>query len=464
MSQDYAAGLIDRARTAFRWYEYADQKKVDHICARVAWAGCRESFAARIAELAYEKTGLGDYHSKFLKMRNKLKAIYADTKGARTVDIVHHDKEKGIIEYAKPVGVIGALIPVTNPEITPFIKAVWALKTRNAIVLSPHPGALEVNELAVSEIRSVLSRNGYAEDLVIGVQEPGIENSKNLMRQCDLVLATGGAGLVRAAYSSGKPAYGVGTGNAVLIVDETADISDSAKKIRDSKTFDLSSGCSADNSCLARDSIYEELISELSSNGGCLIRANTEAKARLCKTMWTEKNVLNREIIAQPARRIAEKAGIPVPADTEFLVVEEHGIGDEYPFSREKLSPVLTLYRWDDFDTAVRMVNEITANCGTGHSCAIHSQDDARIRELARRVRVARVTVNQAHALANSGSWHNGLVNTATLGCGTWGGNIVSENVYYRHLLNTTRVAYPMQRDVPSDEDIFGKDVISEFA
>lgn len=464
MPEDYITGLVERGRRAFREYEYAGQEEVDHICARVAWAGCREPFARRIAHLTYEKTGLGDEHSKFLKMRNKLKAIYAETKGVKTVDVINHDREKGVIEFAKPVGVIGALIPVTNPEMTPFIKALWALKTRNAIVLAPHPRGLEINNVAVEEIRSVLKRHGYPEDLVIGIEETSIDNSKKLMEQCDLILATGGAAMVRAAYSSGKPAYGVGTGNAVVLVDETVDIADSAKKIAASKTFDLASGCSADNSCLVHESIYEDFLSALVNNGAYILREGSPVKERLQRVMWSEKNVLNRDIIARPAREIAKMAEIAVPGGTEFLVVEEEGIGDDYPFSREKLSPVLTAYKWNDFDHAVDMVNMITGNCGAGHSCAIHSRDDDRVRELGRRVRVARVTVNQAHALANSGSWHNGLVNTATLGCGTWGGNIVSENVYFKHLLNTTRVAYPIEREVPTDEEVFGKEVIDEFA
>jgi sulfoacetaldehyde dehydrogenase len=463
MASQYVRDLVARARTAFSSFEYASQEYVDFICARVAWAGCREEFAGPIAELAYEKTGLGDVHSKYLKMRNKLKAIYAETKDARTVDVVNKDPINGIIEYAKPVGVIGALVPVTNPEMTPFIKALWSLKTRNAIILAPHPRALEVNEMAVNEIRRVLELYGYPPDLVIGVQQTSIENSKELMTECDLVLATGGAGMVQAAYSSGKPAYGVGTGNAVVIVDETVDVKDSAKKIRQSKTFDQASGCSADNSCLVHTSIYDSLVSELMANGAYIVRSDSEEKNRLRATMWADKNVLNRNIVAQPATRIAALAGIEVPPETEFLVVEEDGIGDEHPFSREKLSPVLTLYRWDDFDAAVDMVNEITANCGSGHSCAIHTHDDSRAKEMGRKVRVARVTVNQAHALANSGSWSNGLVNTATLGCGTWGGNIVSENVYYKHLLNTTRVAYPLERSAPSDEEVFGENVINEF-
>ncbi len=464
MSGSYVADLVQRAREAFKEYEFVDQERVDYICARVAWAGCRESFAREIAELTFEQTGIGNVEAKYLKMRNKVKAIYADMKDSRTVDVVNVDEDEGLIEIAKPVGVVGALIPVTNPEMTPFIKALWTLKTRNAIVLAPHPRSLATNNLAVREIRSVLKRYGYPEDLVIGVEETSVDNSKELMSRVDLILATGGAGMVKAAYSSGKPAYGVGTGNAVLIVDETVDVADSAAKIKASKTFDNASGCSADNSCLASTEIYDDLVRAMTAVGGYLVRNGSDEKKRLQAVMWSGHNVLSREIVAQSAVKIARLAEIPVPESTEFLVVEEDGIGDDFPFSREKLSPVLTLYRWRDFDRAVEMANEITGNCGAGHSCAIHTRERTRAEQLGRRARVARVTVNQAHALSNSGAWHNGLMNTGTLGCGTWGGNIVSENVYHKHLLNTTRVAFPVDRVAPSDEVVFGTDVIGEFA
>lgn len=457
------AQLVGRSRRAFAEREFATQEEVDYICSRVAWAGCREPFARLIAEHAFAATGLGDVGSKLVKMRKKLKAVYAQTIGARTCGLIDTDTARGLLVYAKPVGVIGALVPVTNPEMTPFIKALWALKTRNSIVLAPHPAAQSVNTMAVSEIRRVLRAYSWPEDLVIGIPEASVAVSNELMASCDLILATGGAAMVKAAYSSGKPAFGVGTGNAVIIVDETADVAETAREVMQSKTFDLASGCSADNSCLVQASIYDRFVRELTEVGGFIIRDGSPEKARLQQAMWTKRNVLNRGIVARPAVRIAELAGIHVPAETLFLIVEEHGVGDDYPFSREKLSPVLTLYRWESFDVAVDMVNEITANCGAGHSCGIHSFNEDRIRHLAAYARVARVTVRQAHALANAGSWGNGLMQTATLGCGTWGNNVVSENVYFKHLLNTTRVAFPTNGAEPSDEEVFGRTVISEF-
>jgi sulfoacetaldehyde dehydrogenase len=391
---------------------------------------------------------------------NKVKAAYAQMKGVRTCGVVESDIEPGIVKYAKPVGIIGALIPVTNPELTPAMKSLWSLKTRNAIILAPHPRALEINNRVAGRIRSVLEKYDYPVDLVLSIDKPSKEVSRELMRQCDLVLATGGSEMVHAAYSSGTPTYGVGTGNAYTIVDDTVDPYETAKKIRLSKTADNASGCSADNGTLVCDKIYERMIEALASEGGYLIQNGSAEKERLASAMWTAPGVLNREIIAQPASKIARKAGIPAPSNTDFLMVEEEGVGPNYPFSREKLSPVLTIYRWKEFEHAVDMINQITYHCGAGHSCGIHSYDETRIARLAEKARVARVTVRQAHALANAGAWTNGLTNTCTLGCGTWGGSIVSENVNYRHLLNITRLSYETEGREPSDEELFGSDVL----
>lgn len=453
--------LVERSRRALHQFSTFGQEQIDDLCARVAWQGCRDSFASAIARLAVDATGFGTYDAKYAKMM-KLRAVLADMKGVRTIGVIERDVEPGIVRIAKPVGVIGALIPVTNPEMTPFIKALWSLKTGNAIILAPHPRALPVNQLAVKVIRRTLSALGYPEDLVIGVDTPSLAVSQELLKQCDLSLATGGAGMVRAAYSSGKPAYGVGVGNAYSIIDDTVDLAVTAEHIMRSKTFDNASGCSADNGLLIQDTVYAALLRELRAVGGYLIPSGSEERDRLRSVMWDDHGQLSRGIIAKDVTTIAALAAIPIPVSTRFLMVEEEGIGPAYPFTREKLSPVLTLMRWTRFPEAVEMVNAITDFCGSGHSCAIHSWDESRIMELASQVKVARVTVRQPHGLANSGAWTNGLKPTCTLGCGTWGGNIVSENVNFRHLMNTTRVAYEIPSRQPDDMDLFGREVLEQ--
>jgi sulfoacetaldehyde dehydrogenase len=452
----YVEGLVDRSRKAFRTIEFADQQTVDDICGRIAWQTTRDEFVDTIARQSYAIAGLGSLDAKYKKM-GKIKAIYYSMKNARTCGIIDENPEEGIVAYAKPMGVIAALIPITNPAITPIIKTLWALKTRNSIVLAPHPRGVEINKLIAAKIHGILRENGMDPDLVLSVDDASIANSKALMEYADIVLATGGASMVKAAYESGTPAYGVGTGNAPVIIDGTMDLAESARLVKMSKTFDNASGCSADNHNLVYDGVYSDYVKCLQAEGGYLVRADSPEKQALQDTLWTAWNVLNRDIVARPAKMIAELAGIAVPDGTEFLMVEESGIGDDYPFSREKLCPVLTLYRWSDFDRAVDMVNELTGNCGAGHSCGIHTTDDGRARHLAEKARVARVTLRQAHALSNSGSWTNGLRQTCTLGCGTWGGGIASENVDFHHLLNITRLSYPLDRSIPDDEDIFGE-------
>lgn len=449
----YVAGLIERAREAQKQIEFASQEQVDELCTRVAWAGCRPEFAAKLAELAVEESGMGIAADKIGKIYAKVKGSLYDMRGEKSVGLVEDDKEKKILKFAKPMGVVGALVPCTNPEATPFAKAVAALKTRNAIILSPHPRTKGTNKMAVDAIRATLKKAGYPEDLVIGIDEVSVEASNELMAQSDVVLATGGAGMVKAAYSSGTPAYGVGAGNAVSIVDETADLADAANKIKRSKIFDNATSCSTENSVIIQKDVYDDMVKALAAEGAYICTA--EEKAKLQAVMW-EDGHLSRHIVAQSAQKIAKMAGIDMGADKVFIAVEETGVGADFPFSGEKLSPVTTLYKWDTFEDAVQLVNKITDYSGAGHSCGIHTFDDRRVKELGRRVKVCRIMVRQPQCLANSGAWTNGMPMSMTLGCGTWGGNIASENITWKNLLNYTYVSYETPNHMPTDEELFG--------
>jgi sulfoacetaldehyde dehydrogenase len=451
--QKYVSELIERARRAQKIAEGFDQERVDHLITAIAWNIVKPGTIEKIARLAVEETQLGNYESKYAKLNTKIKGALRDMKGKKSMGIIERDEEKGLIKIAKPVGVVGAVLPTTNPEATPVIKAMMAIKTRNAIVMSPHPRAKKTNTMIVNIMRDVLKKYNAPEDLIIGIENPTLEITQELMRQCDLILATGGAGMVKSAYSSGKPAYGVGVGNAVVVVDETADIKDAANKVMRSKTFDYATSCSAENSLVIQESIYDDMIKALEDEGGYLL--NEEEKAKLQSAMWID-GVLNRDIIAQPAKKIAEIAGLDIPEDRKFIMVEETGIGPDYPFSGEKLSVVLTLYKYKEFHEAIDKVNEITSYQGKGHSCGIHSTNDEHIRELALKTYTSRVMVRQPQCLANSGAWTNGMPMTLSLGCGTWGGNISSENISWKHLLNTTWVSYPIPDTQPNDEELFG--------
>lgn len=451
---EYVAGLMDRARKAQSIADSYSQEKVDELIKAIAWAVVKEENSKKISELAIEESKLGYYDAKYIKLQKKVRGALRDIKDVKSVGVIETDEAKGLIKIAKPVGVIGAIVPCTNPEATPVIKAMFAIKGRNAVVFSPHPRTKKTNKLIVDIMRDVLKRHGAPEDLLITVENPTLDISNEVMKQCDLVLATGGTPMVRTAYSSGKPAYGVGTGNAVVVVDETADIADAAKKIMTSKTFDYATSCSADNSVVIQEGLYDKLVEALIKEGGYLVSG--EEKVKLQNTMWVDGH-LNPDIIAQPAKKIAALAGIEIGDDRKFIMVPETGIGKEYPFSGEKLSVVVTLFKYGSFEEAVDRVNKITGYMGKGHSCGIHSFNEDHIMELALKTKTSRMMVRQATSAGNSGNWDNGMPFTLTLGCGTWGGNISSENVTWKHMINTTWVSSPIQPVIPTDEELFGE-------
>lgn len=459
-AQAYIEGFIARARAAQRRIEFSGQAEIDDICARITRAGTTDAFARRIAEFAVEESRMGEVNSKIAKMKAKVRGVYAQIKDVKTTGIVERDNEKGLVKIAKPVGVIGAVIPVTNCEATPFCKAVSALKTRNAVILAPHPRAAKTGKMAADRMRTVLERHGRPVNLVQCLEEISVEISGELMARSDLILATGGAPMVKAAYSSGRPALGVGAGNAVTIIDTTADTDAAADHIMRSNTFDYATSCSTENSCLVPESMAARMKTSFEKAGAYLV--SSDEKPKLQQAMWPDGVHLNRDIVAQSPRRIAEIAGISLPERCSFFVVQESGIGEGYPFSGEKLSSVLAMYTYGDFDEAVDMVNRITTFSGPGHSCGIHTADPEKALKLGSAVKVSRVMVNQPQCLANSGSWTNGMPMSLTLGCGTWGGNSVSENVTYKHLMNTTWVSWPIPSTEPAPEELFSEDVLSE--
>jgi len=453
-SKEFIASIIDRAREAQKVAEGFSQEKVDEICMAVVYEATKPENADKIAKLAVEESQMGNYDGKYGKLMVKSKGTLRDMKGKKSVGVIEIDEEKGLMKIAKPAGVIAGLIPCTNPEATPVVKAISALKGRNAIVMSPHPRTKKTNTMVVNLIRETLKKYDAPEDLVIGLEEPSMEDSGELMKQADLILATGGAGLVKAAYSSGTPAYGVGAGNAVTVVDETADLKDAANKIMRSKTFDYATSCSTENSCVIQEDIYDDMIKAMEAEGGYLV--SPEEKKLLEKAMWVDGH-LNPKIITQPVERIVEIAGFEIPEDKTFLMVEENKVGPEYPFSGEKLSVVTTLFKYSTFQNAVDRVNEITGYQGSGHSCGIHTFNEDHVMELSMDTKTSRVMVRQPQCLANSGAWTNGMPMSMTLGCGTWGGNIASKNVTWEELINVTWVAYEIESTEPTDEELFAE-------
>ena len=422
----------------------------------MVWAVAKPGVAEEIAQFTVDETQLGNYDGKFLKIQRKTRATLMDIIDDKSVGILEEDPERNIVKIAKPMGVIGALAPSTNPEATPVIKAIHAVKGRNSIIVAPHPRAKLTNKKICDLMRDAIEKMGAPADLVIAIEIPSLETTNELMQQCDRVLATGGGAMVTAAYSSGTPALGVGVGNAVITVDDTADLDDAATKIHMSKTLDLAASCSSDNSVILVDSIYEPMLDRLKAKGGYL--CNAEEKEKLRNTIWDDEGHLNTAIVAQPAQKIASMAGLDVPATTEFYIVIEEGWGKDFPFSGEKLSVVMALYRATDIDHAIELTNNIQSYQGQGHSCGIYSNSDENIMKLADATRTSRVMVNQPQAASNSGNLWNGMRQTFSLGCGSWGGNGTNNNISWRDLINETWISKPLvqPKELASDEVLFG--------
>jgi len=466
---EYVAGLVAKGRAAQKIAENYTQEKVDQLTAAVAYALTQPDVALKFGEMLVEESGMGVATDKQAKMFTKVKGTYYQMKGQKSVGLVEVDEKMGMEKYAKPMGVIGAIIPVTNGEATPVVKSLMALKTRNAIILAPHPRARNTNWEVTKMIRSVLKKFDAPEDLVQAIEPDyvSIETSAELMKQVDFILATGGTPMVRQAYSSGVPAIGVGTGNVVTIVDGTTSLDDVASLIIRSKTFDNATSCSTENTIIVFEECYDEFVKAMAKVGAYLVKENTEEKAKLQKTMWPESPAnhnLNRHIIAQPAAKIAEIAGIEVPEGTRMLMVEENGgFDDNYPFTGEKLSPVAAIRKVKDFDDALDKMMKTLEYQGKGHSVGIHTTIDERVRILGEKVPVCKVCVNAPQSLTNSGSWTSGFPMSMTLGCGTWGHNSISHNATWKDLLNFTYVSRPIPSYQPKDEDLFDEEIRNAF-
>ena len=446
--------IVTRAKAAQSAIADYTQERVDELCTAVAWAVARPDRADSLAKVAVDEGGFGNYADKVAKINKRVLGVLADMRELRTVGVVEQDPARGLIKIAKPVGVVAALIPTTGPDATPPVKALLALKGRNAIVVAPHPRTTETTAAVVSYMREACGQVGAPADLVQMLPGPSIAKTQELMRRADLIVATGGAAMVKAAYSSGTPAYGVGVGNAVHVVDETADLAAAAVDISMAKTFDYATSCLADNALVIEDSVYDDLLDRLVDAGGHLCSA--DEKIALQYYMWPDRGPIPAvDVIAKPATTIAQLAGFTIPADRTFLIVEENGAGPGHPFSGEKLSVVLAAYRYTrGIQRAVDLVNAITGYQGLGHTCGIHTARDDHVEALADGTRTARVLVNQ-NLNEGAGSPRNGLPYTLSLSCGTWGGNITTENVNARHFVNLTWVSRPIPAHPISEEELF---------
>jgi sulfoacetaldehyde dehydrogenase len=448
-----AEAMVTRARAAMAQIGDYDQPRVDRLAQAIGWALGNEATFTRLAHMSVDESGIGDRDGRAAK-RFKIHGILRDALRSPSMGVIEDDPAKGLVKYAKPAGVIASIVPMTNPELTPPGTAIYAIKARDAVIFSPHPRTRRTTNEVVRLMREVMVREGAPTDVFQCVEEPSIPLSQELMARCDLTLATGGVAMVKAAYSSGKPAFGVGGGNSTMVIDETADIAEAARNTRLSKTSDHGSGCSADGNLLIDHRVYDALVDRLRTEGGHL--ATTEQKALLEQAMWDDVGTRIVATVAQPAPKLAAAAGFAIPDDRTFIVVEQDEIGSEHRFSGEKLTTLLAVYRYHGFDDALAKVRQIYEVAGKGHSCGIHSFDDDHIDALARVAPVSRIMVRQPQSKANAGSFTNGMPMTSSLGCGIWGGNVTNENIGLKHYLNVTWVSRSIPEDRPSEQELFG--------
>ncbi|WP_425082320.1 acylating sulfoacetaldehyde dehydrogenase [Ruegeria arenilitoris] len=449
--------IVARARKAQAAFEAgASQSLYDKAALAAGWAIMEPTRNRALAEVAVETTGLGNVPDKITKNHRKTLGLLRDIASVKTQGIISDDPAVGITEIARPIGVIGAVVPSTNPAATPANNIINALKGGNSIVVAPSPKGVASCELLVGYIHAEFDKLGLDCDLVQMIAAPGSKaKTQRLMDTVDRVICTGSQNNVQRAQSCGTPAVAVGAGNVTVIVDETADLQDAAAKIAASKCFDNATSCSSENALVVVDAVYNAFVAAMATEGGVLV-PSSETDGIIAR-LWPDGH-LNRSVIAQDADKMLDALGMAgkVPEGTKFLAVETDGIGSDHPLSGEKLSRVLALYRAADFDDAREIATRILAHQGAGHSVGIHTNDDARAIGMGRDLPTCRVIVNQAHTFATGGSFTNGMPFSLSMGCGSWGGNSIDTNLHWRHFVQTTKIVRETPPREPGLDEIFG--------
>jgi sulfoacetaldehyde dehydrogenase len=451
------AGLVSRARVAMEHVSRFGQEQVDEVVQAVAWAIIEQGRAEELARIAVEDTGLGRFEDKVVKNQRKTLGTLRDLlePSAKSVGVISVDEEKGITQIAKPVGVVGAVTPSTNPAATPANKVMMALKGRNAVIVAPSPKGASTCALLLRYIHAELDKLGVPRDLVQMLPEVDKEMTRELIEQVDFVTVTGSANNVRAGQTSGTPNACVSAGNVVSIVDKTANLEEAARKIHESKTFDYGTSCSNDNSVVIEAPVYEAMVEALEREGGYF--CDEAERTLLQEAMWPGGKRSQKTLCKAPSV-IAEEAGLEgqEARDATFFMVEGKGIGKEDPFSGEKLAVVLTVYKASDFDEAIGITRGILEYVGRGHSCGLHTTDEGNAERIGHEMDVCRLLINQVQVVGNGGSFDNGLNFTLSMGGGTWAGNNIGENLSYEHFINITRVSRLIPEVVPTHEELLG--------
>lgn len=447
---EYIENMMERARTAQKEVESYSQEKIDAIVrmfGKVVYDN-----AEQLARLAIDESRMGVYEDKVKKNQGKPRVIWNSLKGKKSVGILAEYPHEGITEVAKPMGVVAAVTPCTNPVVTPMCNAMFALKCANVIIVAPHPRGKKVAKRLTELYYPELDRLGVPRDVFQVIEDPSIELTGELMKAADVVIATGGGGMVKSAYSCGKPAFGVGPGNVQCIFDRGIDFEEAAKKVIEGRAFDNGIICSGEQTIIAPKESYDEIIQCFVRNAAYYIDAPDDV-AKIRNAVFPE-GAISRSVVGQGVETILSLAGLAVPEPLpRVLIVKPDAFGGADLLSKEKMCPLMCAYSYDTWEDAVEIAYQNLCVEGKGHSVSLHSNDGAHIESAGEKLPVSRVVVNQVSSTMAGGSLLNGLNPTTTLGCGSWGNNSISENLSYFHLMNKTRISVPKPNAIVPDDD-----------
>jgi succinate-semialdehyde dehydrogenase len=445
--------LVSRARMAQAEYEDFSQEQVDGIVKDMGKYVYDN--AEKLARMAVDETGIGVYEDKVLKKKGKARVIWNSLKGKKSRGIIGEDPESNMVYVAKPMGVVGAVTPITNPIVTPMCNGMFALKTGNAVIFAPHPKAQNCAEYLTEAYVKILREHGAPEALIQVVTNGSITKTQHLMQAVDVVVATGGGAMVKSAYSSGRPSFGVGAGNVPVIIDRGVDIKDAVEKIVTGAAFDNGIICSHEQFVLAPEEAFDEIVRTFVETGKVWY-TDDEAEVDALREVVFPGGHLNKDVVGISAREVGAMAGIDVPESARIILLPARGAGEHDVLAKEKLCPVVAILRYSEFEDAVAKAKANLLVEGAGHSAALHSNNDANINHAGLELPISRLVVNQPSSLTAGGSLTNGFAPTTTLGCGSWGGNSISENLDYKHLMNVSRIGKVIAgKPVPTDEEIW---------
>jgi len=445
--------LVSNAREAQAIYESFKQDQVDAIVRDIG----KYVFdnAEPLARMAVDETDMGSYDDKVLKNKGKARVIWNNLKDKKSRGVIGEDSDANLVMVAKPMGVVAAVTPVTNPIVTPMCNGMFALKTGNSVIFASHPKAQKCTEHLAAEFMKIIKSHGGPDNLVQVVTKGSVEKTQELMQSADVVVATGGAAMVKSAYSSGKPSYGVGAGNVPVIIDRNIDLQEAVEKIVDGASFDHGIICSHEQFVIAPEEDYEQTVETFTKTGKVWFTDDKEQIQTLREVVFQDGH-LNKDVVGKSASEVGKMAGIDVPETARLILLPADGSGTQDILAKEKLCPVIAIVPYSSFDDAVAMAKANLLVEGAGHSAALHSNSDDHIQQAGLELPISRLVINQPSSTTAGGSLTNGFAPTTTLGCGSWGGNSISENLDYKHLMNVSRIGKVIaDKKVPTDEEIW---------